>query len=80
MKDPIDLGGCYPPRPKPEVDNTPPRSAEFLYAMKAEFNNFFSIHSKYFPILKRVLPIRSLFFCSPKTNNLIPRFSLSVVQ
>ena len=27
--------------------------------------NSFIIHSKYFPVLKGVLPFRSLFFCSP---------------
>ena len=34
--------------------------------MKAKFKNCFLIHSKYFPVLKGVSPLHSLFFCSPK--------------
>ena len=36
---------------------------------KAEFNNCFIIHSKYFPVLNGVSPFRSLFFCSPKSQS-----------
>ena len=55
MKNSADQGGCYPQRPK----NT-------SYPTKADFKNCFIIYSKYFPVLKGVLPFPSLFFCSPK--------------
>ena len=43
MKNSADQGGC-----SVSVDNTyPPRSAEFSYPMKAEFNNCFIIYAKY---------------------------------
>ena len=49
MKNSAGRGGCYPPRPKAEVDiKHPPRSAEFFIFYEAEFNNCFIIHSKYF--------------------------------
>ena len=62
MKNSADLGGCYPQRPKAKVDNTLQDLQNSSYPTKAEFNNCFIIHSKYFPILKGVLPFRSLFF------------------
>ena len=36
-------------------------------------NNCFIIHSKYFPVLKGVLPFRSLFFCSTKMTQSCPQ-------
>ena len=41
--------------------------------MKAEFNNCFIIHSKYFLLLKEVSPLRSLFFRSPNKTQLWPQ-------
>ena len=52
MKNSADQGGCYPPRPKAEVDHTLRDVQNSSYPTKAEFNNFFIIHSKYFPVLK----------------------------
>ena len=46
MKNSAEQGGCYPQRPKAVVDNTLRDS----YPTKAEFNNCFIIHSKYFPV------------------------------
>ena len=66
MKNSADQGGCYPQRPKAEVDNTLWDLQNSSYPMKAEFNNCFIIHSKYFLALKGILPFHSLFFCSPK--------------
>ena len=66
MKNSAEQGGCYPQRPKAEVDNTLPDLQNSSYPTKAEFNNFFIIHSKYFPVLKRVSPYFSLFFRSLK--------------
>ena len=66
MKNSADQGGCYPQRPKAEVDNTLRDLQNSSYPTKAEFNNCFIIHSKYFPVLKGVSSFRSLFFCSPK--------------
>ena len=66
MKNPAGQGGCYPQRPQAVVDSTLPDLQNSLYPTKAEFNNCFIIHSKYFLVLKWVLPFRSLFFRSPK--------------
>ena len=48
MKNSADQGGCYPKRPKAEVDNTFRDLQNSSYPTKAEFNNCFIIHSKYF--------------------------------
>ena len=52
MKNSAGQGGCYPPRPKAEVDNILRDLQNSSYPTKAEFNNFFIIHSKYFRTLK----------------------------
>ena len=49
MKNSAEQGGCYPQRPKAEVDNTLRDLQNSSYPMKAEFNNCFMIHSKIFP-------------------------------
>ena len=46
MKNYGDRGGCYPSRPKTEADNTLRDIQNSSYDKKAEFNNFFIIHSK----------------------------------
>ena len=51
MKNSADQGGCYPQRPKAEVDNTLRDLQNSSYPTKAEFNNCFIIHSKYFLLL-----------------------------
>ena len=66
MKNSADQGGRYPQRPKAEVDNTLRDLQNFSYPAKAELNNCFIIHSKYFPVLKGVSQFRSLFFRSLK--------------
>ena len=43
MKNSVDQGGCYPQRPKAEVDNTLRDLQHFSYPAKAEFNNCFII-------------------------------------
>ena len=43
------------------------------YPTKAEFNNCFIIHSKYFLVLKGVSPLRSLFFRSPNITQPCPQ-------
>ena len=78
MKNSADRGGCYPQRPKAEVDNTLRDLKNSSYPTKAEFNNCFIIHSKYFPVLNRVSPFRSLnfiplFFCSPNITQSRPQ-------
>ena len=72
MKNSVDRGGCYPQRPKAEVDNTLRDLQNSSYPTKAEFNDCFIIHSKYFPVLKGVSAFRSLFFCSPKITQSRP--------
>ena len=73
MKNSADQGGCYPQRPKSEVDNTLRDLQNSSYPTKAEFNNCFIIHSKYFLLLKGVSPLRSLFFRSPNTTQHCPQ-------
>ena len=65
MKNSADQGGCYPQRPKAEVDNTLRDLQNSLTPTKAEFNNCFMIYSKYLLVLKGVSPFCSLFFHSP---------------
>ena len=48
MKNSEDQGGCYPQRPKAKVDNTLRDLQNSSYPTKAEFNDCFIIHSKYF--------------------------------
>ena len=66
MKNFADQGGCYPQRPKTEVDNTLRDLQNSSYPTKAEFNNCFIIHSKYLPVIKGVSPFRSLFSAHQK--------------
>ena len=73
MKNSTDQGGCYPQRPKAEVDNTLRDLQNSSCPMKAEFNNCFIIHSKYFLLLKGVSPLRSLFFRSPNITQPCPQ-------
>ena len=52
MKNSAGRGGRYPPRPKAEVDNILRDMQNSSYSTKAEINNCFIIHSKYFQTLK----------------------------
>ena len=61
MKNSADQGGCYPQRPKAEVDNTLRDLQNSSYPTKAELNNCFTIHSKCFLLLKEVSPLRSIW-------------------
>ena len=72
MKNSADQGGCYPQRPKAEVDNTLRGLQNSSYPPKAEFNNCF-IHSKYLLVLKGVSPFHSLFFHSPTITQPCPQ-------
>ena len=63
MKNSAKQGECYPEKPKAEVDNTLRDLQNSSYPTKAEFNNCFIIHSKYFPV--------SLFVFSLTKNNMI---------
>ena len=65
MKNSEDQGGCYPQRPKAEVDNTLRALQNSSYPTKAEFNNCFIIHSKYFPVLREFRLFRSLNITQP---------------
>ena len=61
MKNSAEQGGCYPQRPKAEVDNTLLRNAEF--------NNCFIIHSKYW--LCPGVPVhRRNNYCTPLFTSL----------
>ena len=48
LKKSADQGGCYPQRPSASVDNTLRDLQNPSDPMKAEFNNCFIIHLKYF--------------------------------
>ena len=54
MKNYADRGGCYPPKPKAEADNTLRDLHNSSYHTKAEFNYCFIIHSKYFQSCKNI--------------------------
>ena len=62
MKNSAEQGGCYPQRPKAEVDNTIRDLQNSSYPTKAEFNNCFIIHSKYFLFLKEFRHFALCFF------------------
>ena len=51
MKNSAGQGRCYPLRPKAKADNTLRDLQNSSYPTKAEFNNCFIIHSKYFQTL-----------------------------
>ena len=53
MKNSAGRGECYLPRPKAEVDNILRDLQNSSYPTKAEFNNCFIIHSKYFQTVKQ---------------------------
>ena len=55
MKYYADRRGSYPPKPKAEADNTLRDLHNSSYHTKAEFNNCFIIHSKYFQSSKNEL-------------------------
>ena len=56
-----------------EVDNTLRDLQNYSYPTKAEFNNCFIIHSKYFLLLKGVSPLHSSFFHSPNITQPCPQ-------
>ena len=66
MKNYADRGGCYPPKPKAEADNTLLDLHNSSYHTKAEFNNYFIIHSKYFQSFIKNIRLTKFFligFC-----------------
>ena len=73
MKNSADQGGCYPQRPKAEVDNTLRGLQNSSYPPKAEFNYCFIIHSKYFPVSDRSKPHAQFTItscCSPNLERI----------
>ena len=72
MKNYADRGGCYPPKPKAEADNTLRDLHNSSYHTKAEFNNCFIIHSKYFQSSKNIQTIFLIGFC--RVHGKIPRY------
>ena len=73
MKNSANQGGCYPQRPKAEVDNTLRDLQNSSYPTKAEFNNCFIIHSNYFLLLKDGSFAITLFVFPPtKYNTTLP--------
>ena len=80
MKNYAGRRGCYPPRPKAEVDNILRDLQNSSYLTKAEFNNCFIIYSKYFKPLKEKMsfivnnfaPVHSFFSPRRKTFVKLP--------
>ena len=52
MKNSAGRGGCYPSRPKAEVDNILRDLQNSSYPTKAKFNDCVIVHSKYFKTFK----------------------------
>ena len=69
MKNYADRGGCYPPKPKAEADNTLRDLHNSSYHTKAEFNNCFIIHSKYFQSSKNIQFFFLIGFCRGSRKN-----------
>ena len=55
MKNYADRGGCYLPKLQAEVDNILQDLHNSSHRTKAEFNNSFIIHSKYFEDLNKLI-------------------------
>ena len=72
MKNSADLGGCYPLRLKAKGDNILQNLHNSSYPTKAEINNCFIIHSKYFPILEGVSPFTLCFSVHQNNTTLSP--------
>ena len=68
MKNSADQGGCYPQRPKAEVDNTLRDLQNSSYPTKPEFNNWYLISS----FLKEFRHY-ALFFRSPNVTQPSPQ-------
>ena len=69
MKNSADQGWCFPQRPKAEVDNTLRDLQNSSYSTKAEFNNCFIIHSKYFLLRARhLLPLFPISYLQSNSN------------
>ena len=66
MTNSAEQGGGNPQWPKAEVNNTLRDLQNSSYPTKTEFNNCFITHSKYFPVLKGVLPFHSVFLLTTK--------------
>ena len=74
------LGGCFPQRPKAEMDNTLRDLQNSSYPTQAEFNICFTIHSNIPPFLKEFCHFALCFSTRQTKDNLVPRFSWSMVQ
>ena len=70
MKNSADQGGCYPQRPKAEVDNTLRELQNSSYPTKAEFNNALLFIQNISSFLKE---FRSLFFRSLNISQPCPQ-------
>ena len=69
MKNSASRRGCYPPRPKAEVDNILRDLQNSSYSTKAEFNNCFIIHSKDF-LRCELLNLFAAIFLLNKNNTI----------
>ena len=74
MKNSADQGGCYPQRPKAEVDNTLRDLQNSSYPTKTDsIIALLFIQNIYCLVLKGVSPFRSLFFRSPNITQACPQ-------
>ena len=73
MKNSAGRGGCYPPRPKAEVDNILQDLQNSSYSTKAEFNNCVIIHS-IFSSLKLLNLLAAIFLLNKSKTISSPAF------
>ena len=81
MKNYADRGGCYPPKPKAEADNTLRDLHNSSYHTKAEFNNCFIIHSKYFQSSKNIQNVfNGVLSGSQKNRSLLENYKFKAIE
>ena len=80
MKNSADQGGCYPPRPKAEVDNTLRDLQNPSYPTKAEYSIIALLFiQNIYPFLMEFRRF-ALCFSAHQNHNLVPRFFRSTVE
>ena len=82
MKNSAGRGECYPPRPSTSVDNTLRDLQNSSYPTKAEFNNCFIIHSKYYHVQINNIPEQShvIIIIINKQGQMISRIRVLIKQ
>ena len=74
MKNSAGRGGCYPPRPKAEVDNILRDLQNSSYSTKAEFNKLLYYSFKIFSLLKLLNLLAAIFLLNKNNTISSPAF------